>query len=576
MVPAKRNKLMSFFDDSSLAFLPSGAAGKDGKAYSIKPTDGTGDFTFSRGSNLAATRVGPTGLIEKGRENLLVQSNQFDTTWTNYLSTETSGQIGYDGTTDAWLLTKSDASGQIRQNVTSSGVATFSVYAKANASDYIQIVCGSVYQFFDLSLGVLAAGNGIAAAIEAIGTNGWYRCSVSFNSSITSVRIYPAEENATGAISGSIYIQDAQLEIGLAATDYIESGATTGKAGLLEDEPRFDYSGGATCPSLLLEPSRTNLVKYSEYFEGTGWLIGANTEKVSSNNLSPSGELNAYKFKSINITGSTFVRFSAVVADNTDYTFSCYARSDNPSALTTGKLLQLQMSGGGQITSISSTLVTSEWQRFDITATSGTTSTAYCYLGTDYDVDAEIEFWGAQLEAGSYPTSYIPNHSGGTITRGADDAYATGLSSSIGQNEGSLFIEWEQKLSDDVYAMFGLNDGLNNNRLNLALNQSGNSRLGLVYRVNSVSHYSDVNIQSLNVGTIYKAAIVYTQTTLKMYLNGTIVVNETGFSASGGTFNELNFKLQSSGSSFIFTMPVKQTLVFPEALSDADCITLTT
>ena len=60
-----------------------------------------------------------------------------------------------------------------------------------------------------------------------------------------------------GASSGSIYIQDAQVEIGLAATDYIESGATTGKAGLLEDEPRFDYSGGATCPSLLLEPSRT-------------------------------------------------------------------------------------------------------------------------------------------------------------------------------------------------------------------------------------------------------------------------------------------------------------------------------
>ena len=70
---------MSFFDDASLAFLPSGAAGKDGKAYSIKPTDGTGDFTFSRGSNLAATRVGADGLIEKGRENLIA-IKAFDTT----------------------------------------------------------------------------------------------------------------------------------------------------------------------------------------------------------------------------------------------------------------------------------------------------------------------------------------------------------------------------------------------------------------------------------------------------------------------------------------------------------------
>ena len=64
---------MSFFDDASLAFLPSSGAGKDGKAYSIKPTTGDGDFTFSRGSNLAATRVGADGLIEKGRENLLLQ-----------------------------------------------------------------------------------------------------------------------------------------------------------------------------------------------------------------------------------------------------------------------------------------------------------------------------------------------------------------------------------------------------------------------------------------------------------------------------------------------------------------------
>jgi len=60
---------MSFFDDASLVFLPSGGAGKDTKAYSVKPTDGSGEFTFSRGSNIKATRVDSNGLIEKGREN---------------------------------------------------------------------------------------------------------------------------------------------------------------------------------------------------------------------------------------------------------------------------------------------------------------------------------------------------------------------------------------------------------------------------------------------------------------------------------------------------------------------------
>ena len=93
---------MSFFDDASLAFLPSGGAGKDTKAYSIKPTDGSGDFTFSRGSNLAATRVGPTGLIEKGRENLLTYSNDFSNAAWIQSGTITSGQSGYDGTNNAW------------------------------------------------------------------------------------------------------------------------------------------------------------------------------------------------------------------------------------------------------------------------------------------------------------------------------------------------------------------------------------------------------------------------------------------------------------------------------------------
>ena len=100
---------MSFFDDASLVFLPSGGAGKDGKAYSMKPTNGDGDFTFSRGSNLTATRVDSNGLIAKGRENLLLQSNQFDTTWTNNLGasgTIADNQSGYDGSNDAWLLTK--------------------------------------------------------------------------------------------------------------------------------------------------------------------------------------------------------------------------------------------------------------------------------------------------------------------------------------------------------------------------------------------------------------------------------------------------------------------------------------
>ena len=121
---------MSLLNKASLIQIPSGY--KDGTLYSAKPTNGDGDFTFSRGSNLAATRVNSEGLIEKGRENLLLQSNTFDTSWTALSGASvTGGQSGYDGSSNAWLLSKSAAGGFIYQTANSyNGVYTISIYAK--------------------------------------------------------------------------------------------------------------------------------------------------------------------------------------------------------------------------------------------------------------------------------------------------------------------------------------------------------------------------------------------------------------------------------------------------------------
>ena len=67
------------------------------------------EITFTRASD--GTRVNKDGLIEKGRENLLLQSNTFDTTWILSSASITSGQSGYDGSSDAWLMTE----GNIKQ-----------------------------------------------------------------------------------------------------------------------------------------------------------------------------------------------------------------------------------------------------------------------------------------------------------------------------------------------------------------------------------------------------------------------------------------------------------------------------
>ena len=84
----------------------------------------------------------------------------------------------------------------------------------------------------------------------------------------------------------------AQYEDGLVATDYIETTSSTAQAGILEDMPRLDYSGGASCPALLLEPQRSNLITQSEYVDS--WLKHNCT--IDSNIVvSPEGKQNAHK-----------------------------------------------------------------------------------------------------------------------------------------------------------------------------------------------------------------------------------------------------------------------------------------
>jgi hypothetical protein len=206
--------MASLYDSASLVMIPSGV--KDGKVFSIKPTDGSGDFTFSRGTD-TATRVNASGLIEKERSNQLLQSNTFDTTWSATNASVTGGQSGYDGSSDAWLLSKSAANGRITQIVSQSNVQSFSVYAKAGTDNWLKIQAwnGSTFysSHFDLANGVIGIDtNLIDSSIESIGS-GWYRCTISFNAANQLLYIYPADADGdTSGTSGNILIQDAQLE----------------------------------------------------------------------------------------------------------------------------------------------------------------------------------------------------------------------------------------------------------------------------------------------------------------------------------------------------------------------------
>ena len=230
--------MQNLFDKASLVMVPSGY--DNGKLYNIKPEDKGSAFEFERAT--MATRVNSYGLIETmfpETTNLLLQSNQFDTTWIGEL--RTPGFEGYDGSNDGWKVTKTaQPYTSIQQLVTLSGVWTLSVYAKSDTLNDISFrnQTDGTRCDFDLLNGVVgfSGSNVITKNIQDIG-NGWYRCQATFTGSSSQIAIYIAWNNATAA---SVFIQDAQLESGYFATPYIETTTQTVTRQNQANQPRID------------------------------------------------------------------------------------------------------------------------------------------------------------------------------------------------------------------------------------------------------------------------------------------------------------------------------------------------
>jgi len=585
---------MSFYDDSTLLFLAAGAVYKDGKINTIKPAapNTRAPLLVTRGSNLTATRVDSNGLIEKGRENLFTYSNDFSNTWINVGSTEASGQSGYDGSNDAWELTKvGNAEGYIKYESHSvSGVNTISIYTKESSSSWIYIFADTIGGYY-FDLRPSTTGNRVgtevltgtidgSAFVEDIGNN-WFRVGFSWNGSNSRIRITPAEGDGQRTdTSGSIYIQDAQLEQGLVATEYIESGATTGKAGLLENEPRFNYPIGGGSPHLLLEPSRTNLIGQSEYIDN-GSLITAITA-INNDTQSPEGLVNATRFRLGVDESATRHRklFVLSATSGEDYSFSVFFKEADAQwiqllAQTTNGVFDIQSYvnfdlQNGVKGNVGTSVVDSGiedygngWYRCYMVATAQATATGYLEILTTNNTDSgrypsyenttAINYcyvYGAQIEQASYPTSYIPNHSGGSVSRESEEVQTADVSSLnlIGQNEGTFFLDYEfldgQTAENQNWIAL---ESENNQEKVLIYKSPSNSKIQ-VYHVanNSLVFNYNTNV-TIVPNTRYKVAFKYSSGDIAVAINGSLIVTNSstytrGSDLSRVIFNESNIQ----------------------------------
>jgi len=570
---------MSFYDDASLVFLAGGAAGKDGKAYSLKPTDGSGDFTFTRGTNLTATRVGKDGYIEKGRENLLLQSNQFDTSPWTFNGTLTGGQTGYDGSSDAWLISNNITTGPLGQARSYSGVQTLSAYFKKNSTYGIRLyIYGTVntWTWFDLNTGEVEGygGNYIDSSIEAVGDD-WWRCSMTFDTTTISPRFY-VTDNAGTQVLGNVTIQDAQLEYGLVATDYIETGSSTATAGLLEDEPRFDYTGGG-CPALLMEPTRTNLVKNSEYL---GDYSTSNATITTNALTSPEGLDNATTIDVTSNSGSVYAQSGGQVESvtaETEYTFSFYVKQGT----NTENYLAVRDQNAEVFISedVAYTASTTEWKRISHTFTTPVGCTSIRLYPQRYSSGGQgtTHIWGMQLEAGDYATSYIPTY-GSSATRAKEstadsfDQINTLDLSSSGLDGEDVSWFFELRNNQDV-----IRDGpdttirVSSNTSNLGSFRiyrasSGVKQLTVVFQ-DAVSNFTPSGYEMTSENPKVLVKRTWSTGRIQVYVDGASVIDGIDLDYNAW------YKLDLSGEGSI--LEVKQVLAFPMVLSDNDSEILT-
>ena len=222
------------------------------------------------------------------------------------------------------------------------------------------------------------------------------------------------------------------------------TGTFVGSNGLIQtaavNAARFDHDSAGVCRGLLIEESRTNLLTQSET-----WASGANFTGPSAPTITPdttnapNGALTADTLTGSTGTatdgGTTSTWRLPTVSSSTAYTFSIYVRSLG--VATKAEIRIRDNSTGASVQTLDTTL-TSSWKRLSVTATTGPTTTSIrCII---QNTDGAIAIWGAQLEAGSFATSYIPTVAS-SVVRSADVCSITGgnFTGMFNANDGTLF-----------------------------------------------------------------------------------------------------------------------------------------
>jgi hypothetical protein len=303
-----------------------------------------------------------------------------------------------------------------------------------------------------------------------------------------------------GTASLSVFAWGAQLEQRSAVTAYtvtttapitnyipVLQTAASGVARFEHNPITFESLG------LEIEEQRTNLLVRSEEFDNASWTKTASTIEANTV-VAPNGTLSGDKLIPDATSGTNHPVFSSPSLGSATYTASVYAKAAgygfvylriDTAGGQRGGIFSITDETAGTVvngTTLTKTNVGNGWYRLTASFTDTATNFVIVALPTGANANyagngySGVFIWGAQLEAGAFPTSYIQTVAS-QVTRAADAASMTGtnFSSWYNQAEGTVYSEASGYNAGHIF-MF--DDGTTNNRWNNRFNSSasqGNS-----------------------------------------------------------------------------------------------------